>query len=160
MMNKLVQLKLQFFISSFFISIALLLYNLIYSALIFKFIHVKLGNQNKFDNSIGNFILVVFIAPFIETVLFQFLLIYQINESYKALKTKYFAVFVSSFFFALSHLYSFYYFLGSIFAGLFLAISFCYFKKKTNYFSAVIYVMMIHSLLNSYVFLIRQFDLL
>jgi hypothetical protein len=160
MKNKLLQLKLKFFISSFFISIALLFYNIIYSTLILKFVHVKLGNQNKFDNSISNFILVVFIAPFIETILFQFLLIYQVYESYKTLKTKYFAVFVSTFFFALSHFYSFYYFLGSVFAGLFLALSFCHFKEKTNYFSAVIYVMLSHSLLNGYVFLIKQFNLL
>lgn len=122
---------------------------------------ISLGNQNS--NSIStdfkSFYLVVFVAPFVETLIFQWLIIFQTYKSYTRGYKKQFAIVLSAILFGLSHFYSVYYLFAAIIAGVLLAISFCYFREKTSWLGAIFYVTIIHSFSNLLVFGIKSFNL-
>lgn len=150
----------KYFLQSFYISIVLFLWSLITGLLVFKVLGIRLGKEIAFGSNFETFIFAIIIAPLFETLFFQFLIIYQTFESYKGRFQKQIAILISSLAFGLSHFYNFYYFLFAIVGGYLLAFNFCYFKGKTNYFSAIFYILIIHALSNFYVFLIKTFELL
>ena len=145
---------------TFLISLILVVLNIIFSYLLLKFGSSSMINLQKFDLKKHEFIEVVFIAPIIETIIFQYLIINQVYLSYKGKNIRILAIIISSLTFGLTHLYNIKYFLFGIIFGFILATSFCNFKEKTNYLSAIFYVFLIHSLSNLYVFLIKTFSLL
>jgi membrane protease YdiL (CAAX protease family) len=73
-------------------------------------------------------------------VFFQWLVIYQTYVSYTRRYKRELATVLSSLLFGLLHSYSFYYVLAATFAGAVLPTSFCYFREKTNWGSAIVYV--------------------
>ena len=147
-------------IKSLLLSFAIFLFNIQSSWFISKFIGVKLGKLIVFNSLEEEFFLVVIIAPIIETILFQYLIINQVYVSYNGKYKKMIAIAISAICFGLLHLYHFYYFVLATIGGFFFAYFFCYFKKTTNSISAIAYIAIIHSLSNFYVFLIKTFNLL
>lgn len=160
MKNKLLLLQEIYILQSFFISIIFFLWSSLTGLLTFKILGIKLGKEVAFGSNFETFIFAIIIAPLFETFFFQFLLIYQTYESYKGKYQKQIAIFISSLLFGLSHFYNFYYFLFATIGGYLLANRFCYFKEKTNYYSAIFYIVISHSLSNFYIFLIKTFELL
>ncbi len=150
-------LKKKHLIIAFLISLAFLLLNIVSSIILSKLINVSLGHQNHFRSKKVEFIIAIVIAPLFETLFFQALVIYQVFESYSGRYKKEIAIIVSSLLFGSIHYYSLYYFLFATIAGLFLAYIFCYFREKTNYLMAFIYLTLIHMLSNLYIFLLKTF---
>lgn len=151
----------KFLIQSIILGSSLFFWSIISSYLIHKLIGVSLGRQNT--NSIisdfNSFIFIVFIVPIFETLIFQWLIIYQTYASYKRNYKRQLAILLSSVLFGLSHSYSFYYVLVTTFAGVLLASSFCHFREKTNWVSATIYVTIIHALSNLLVFITKMLNI-
>lgn len=147
-------------LQSFFLGICLCLWTIIFSYLINSFTGISLGkqNSNSFNIDFKSYIFIAFIIPFFETFIFQWLVLYQMYESYKGKFKKQFAILLSSVLFGLSHSYSSGYFIYSAIAGVFLATIFCYFREKTNWLSAIVYVTVIHSVSNSLVFIIKMLN--
>ncbi|SHG59185.1 CAAX protease self-immunity [Flavobacterium micromati] len=103
-----------------------------------------------FENLNEEFILVVFLAPILETLLFQYLII-----NFFLTKTKsHYACIISSFAFALQHLYNSFYFIFALFIGFIFAYLFIIGVKK-NY--GFILVATAHSLYNFIVFILKHF---
>lgn len=144
----------------FLLSLILVIINITFSYLRLKFSDCKVTNKQNFDSLTSEFIMVVFIAPIIETIVFQYLIINQVYISYNGKKIKILAIIISSLGFGLIHLYNLNFFFVATFIGVLLAFSFCYFKEKTNNLTAIIYVFLIHSLSNAYVFVIKIFNFL
>lgn len=147
-------------LQSFFLGICLCLWSITSSYLINTFAGISLGKQNSNSVNIDfkSYIFIAFIIPFFETFIFQWLVLYQMNESYKGKFKKEFAILLSSVLFGLSHSYSSSYYIFSTIAGVFLATSFCYFREKTNWLYAIVYVTLIHSVSNSLIFIIKMFN--
>lgn len=155
------KIQKKYFIRSIALSVVFFCWNIISSLLLYKYLGVSLGKQISERYSITvEFILVVIIAPIIETILFQYLLITQVYISYNGKNKKTIAILLSAFCFAIIHSYSLYYFLVTLFGGIFLAYFFCSFKDNTNTISAILYLTLIHSLTNLYIFLIKTLNLL
>ena len=160
MKNKIIGLKFAYFLKAFLLSLTLVILNISFNYLILKFSESKVTYIHNFDSIYSEFIMVVFIAPIIETIIFQYLIINQVYISYNGKNHKIIAIIISSITFGLIHLYNLYYFIVGTIIGVLLASSFYYFKEKTNNFNAIFYVFLIHSLSNLYVFLIKSFNLL
>jgi membrane protease YdiL (CAAX protease family) len=154
-------LNSQYFFKSLLIGFCLFLFNIASSYIIHKLTGEILGKQNTNSITIdfSSFIFVIIIVPIIETLIFQWLIIYQTYESYNKENKKQLAVLLSSVVFGLSHSYGFYYFFVTIFAGFLLARSYCYFTERTNRLSAIIYVTIIHSLSNLLVFIMKTLNI-
>lgn len=156
-----IHFKKQYFIKSILVSILFSTCSFLFGFLVFKYFDIILGKQNDLDYSkIQIFFMLVVIAPIIETLLFQYLIINQVFVSYGGKNKKTVAILISSLFFGIIHYYSFFYFLSMSILGLILAYSFCYFKQNANTSSAIFYVILIHSSSNCYAFLIKTFELL
>lgn len=145
---------------AFLISLMLIFLNISLSYLVLKFSDSKIINKQNFSSIDNEFVMVVFVAPMIETLIFQYLIINQVYVSYGGKKSKLLAILISSITFGLTHFYNLNYFLIGTICGVLLAYSFCDFKEKTNYLSAIFYVFLIHSLSSLYVFLIKILNLL
>jgi hypothetical protein len=161
MTNKILKFPLNFILQSFAMGICLFLWSGSSGILVRHITGESLGKQNS--NVIGtdfnSFVLVVLLGPIIETFLCQWLIINQTYVSYNGIYKKQLAIVLSSFLFGLTHLYSFYYFLFATVAGVLLATSFCYFRERTNWFSASIYVFIIHFTSNLLVFIMKAFNI-
>ncbi len=84
------------------------------------------GNEGEINN---DFILVVIIVPFFETLMFQYLIIwifYNIYENFKG------AVIISTLFFAMYHFFNIYYFIAVLGSGFILASLFVKIYRRTN----------------------------
>lgn len=151
----------KYFFKSLLIGFLLFLLSFTSSYLIHKLIGVSLGKQNanSINSDFNSFIFVVLIVPIFETLIFQWLIIYQTYVSYTRGHKKQFAILLSSILFGLFHSYSLYYVLVTTAAGVLLATSFCYFREKTNWLSAIIYVTVIHSLSNLLVFIMKMLNI-
>ena len=161
MKNRVVELRISYLVKAFILSIVLCAYSVLTSLLLIVYLNISIGKQNNISSSkLQDFFLVVFIAPIIETILFQYLIINQVFISSNGNNKKLIAVLVSSFCFGIIHFFSFYYFLITFIGGLFLAYFFCYFAERVNTLSAIFYISLVHSLSNLYAFLIKIFDLL
>jgi uncharacterized protein len=130
MKTKFLSIHTKYLVQAFLIGILFFLWNAITGLLLHKYFEISLGRQVKFSSTIEAFILPVLIAPIFETLLFQFLIIYQTYESYKGKNVKLLAISISALMFGLSHCYSIHYVAFGIFAGYFLAYIFCYFREK------------------------------
>lgn len=100
-------------------------------------------------SSIGEAIFLgCFIAPFIETLIFQALVFFILSKIKFFKENKIFIVIVSAFLFSLAHNYSYIYMLNIFFHGLILEYSYliCY-EKKDGF--PIFTVMIIHSLYNA-----------
>lgn len=84
------------------------------------------GNGEKINN---DFFLVIFIIPFFETLIFQYIIIWSLFNITESVKVP---VLVSALLFAASHFSNIYYFIATIGSGLILAILFITIYKKTN----------------------------
>jgi membrane protease YdiL (CAAX protease family) len=160
MKSKIIVLKFTYFLKAFHFSLILVIFNISFNYLTLKFSESKVTYKHNFDSINSEFIMVVFIAPIIETIIFQYLIINQVYISYNGKKNKITAIIISSITFGLIHLYNLNYFIVGTIIGILLASSFYYFKEKTNNFTAIFYVFLIHSLSNLYVFLIKILNLL
>lgn len=151
----------KYFFKSLLIGFCLFLFNIVSSYIIYELIGGSLGKQNtnSITSDFNSFIFIVLIVPIFETFIFQWLIIYQTYESYNGGKKRHLAILISSILFGFSHSYSFYYILVTTAVGVLLATSFCYFREKTNWLSAIIYVTIIHSLSNLLVFIMKMLNI-
>lgn len=97
---------------------------------------------------VNQFLMVVFIAPVIETLIFQYALIESIRQRIQPL----YACFLSAFAFALVHFYSIYYFLFALISGLIFA--YLYLLDK-SVIKATLLVLTAHILYNLLAYMIR-----
>ncbi|MBM7615047.1 CPBP family intramembrane glutamic endopeptidase [Alkaliphilus hydrothermalis] len=102
----------------------------------------------------GIFIVVVIVAPLLETFLFQLMPI-KILQWIPALKSrKYIVILVSAALFASTHSYSMLYIFYTFIIGILLAYSFCVYENKKS--SAFMVVVLIHALRNAVSFLLSN----
>jgi len=142
---------------SILLGISLCLWSIISSYLTSKLTGISLGNRNNINTDFKSFSLVVFIAPFLETLIFQWLIIYQTYESCEKGNKKELSIILSSVLFGLSHFYNICYLMSAIGAGILLATSFCHFREKSSWLSAIFYVTIIHSFSNLLIFVMKFF---
>jgi membrane protease YdiL (CAAX protease family) len=161
MTNKILNFSLKFLLQSLAIGICLFLWSGSSGILVRHITGESLGKQNSNDIGIdfNSFFLGVFQAPIFETFLCKWLIISQTYVSYNGKYKKQLAILLSSILFGLTHFYSIYYFLFASVAGVLLAISFCYFRERTNWFSACIYVFIIHSTSNLLIFIMKSLNI-
>ncbi len=95
------------------------------------------------------FIAVVLIAPICETFLFQHIIIKALLGKINTV----WVIFISSFFFGLSHFYNFFYVLNTFFVGTVLAFAYVNWNGKKQ--SPFLVVFLIHSLHNLLIFFIK-----
>lgn len=101
----------------------------------------------QIDNFMKNLSPISFIAPFIETLIFQSLVI-ELLEKIKILnEKKYIIVIISAILFGISHSYSYIYIFYAGILGLFLGYAYIVYQKK--HFSPFLMVIIIHSLRNT-----------
>lgn len=155
MINKYLTLKKKSFFQSFLISFILLIWSLIFAVILVDFIDIHSTGFIPFKSRLEELIMIVFVGPVFETLFFQFLIMYQVYESYKGKNQKIVAIFISSLLFGLSHWYNIYYVMSATIMGLILSSGFCFFKEKTNNISAIFYIIIAHSLFNIFVFIIK-----
>jgi membrane protease YdiL (CAAX protease family) len=159
-MNKNMKFSIKLVLQSILLGLFLCLLSIVSNYLVNAFTGISLGKQNTNSVNIDfkSYFFVAVIIPLFETFIFQWLIIYQIYESYKRKYKKQLAILLSSLLFGLSHSYSYHYFIFTTIAGIFLATSFCYFKERTNWLSAFLYVTLIHSVSNSLIFIIKTLN--
>jgi hypothetical protein len=104
-----------------------------YTYLFAEFIEYISNNELLFngngDDINSDFYLVVILAPFFETLIFQYIIIwtlYNITENFKI------SIVVSTLFFALYHFFNIYYFIAIIGSGFILSMLFVTIYKRTN----------------------------
>ena len=97
------------------------------------------GNEKEVNNS---FLLIVFLVPFIETLFFQFFIIwflYQTTENYKI------SILASALSFSLLHYFNIYYIIATFGSGLLLAILFVLaYKKSQNWAVSFLFTFLLH----------------
>lgn len=159
-MNKNMKFSIKLVLQSILLGLSLCSWSIASSYLVNAFTGISLGKQNTNSVNIDfkSYFFVAVIILLFETFLFQWLIIYQIYESYKRKYKKQLAILLSSLLFGLSHSYGYHYFIFSTIAGIFLATSFCYFKERTNWLSAFLYVTLIHSISNSLIFIMKALN--
>jgi membrane protease YdiL (CAAX protease family) len=107
-------------------------------------------NPIPFSNIYEEFFLVVFFAPIIETIFFQFLPAYFLKRFNKLI-----IIFVSSIMFGLLHWYNIMNFIYGLFVGLLFILGYLYsLKRKSNPITTII---LAHSFYNLYAFIINNF---
>ena len=145
---------------SILLGISLCSWSIISSYLLSKLTEISFGNHNSnnINADFKSFSLVVFIAPFLETLIFQWLIIYQTYESCEKGHKKKLSIVLFSVLFGLSHFYNIYYLISAIGAGILLATSFCHFREKSSWLSAIFYVTLIHSFSNLLIFMMKFFS--
>jgi hypothetical protein len=125
------------------------------SLFVYHFFEVNLGGENEtsfFSSLTSEYIMVVFLAPLIETAIFQYLFIVMLLKRFiKKVTLNYMLllIMISSLLFAMIHIYSFFYFLIAFIMGLYLGyitlLSEFFREKKINVF---ISVFLTHSMIN------------
>lgn len=106
----------------------------------------------KFDSKLEEFFLVVFLAPLIETLIFQYTIIsYLLNKIPKAVL---FVCLFSALLFGLSHFYSQVYVFKTFISGILFGTLYLVVNSKNN--SPIIAVALAHSLYNFIGFCLRQ----
>lgn len=145
----------------FFISFFGVFLNIVLSLIAYEILGENLGDQNDVLYSLPRnmeFILVVIIAPFFETAIFQYLFIILILDLLIKEPTSFqlfLLVLISSILFALIHVFSLLYFIHALIMGFYfgyIALLSEYFReKKINIF---ISVFLVHSMINLVAFLI------
>jgi len=100
------------------------------------------------------FVLSVFLVPFIETLVFQLLVIYLLQRFTRF--PLWVIVCVSALLFASIHTYSALYIIFAFLSGLTLAIVFIACQQKRDYFFAFLIVMLIHAIYNFIAFLLND----
>ena len=99
----------------------------------------------KFESTIEEVVVVLFFAPFFESLIFQFYIIEFNDWVFKRSRFRIFSgCLLSSLAFSLIHLYSFIYFLFALMIGSFFAYFYCIEKLRTNGFRAGICVISLH----------------
>ena len=101
----------------------------------------------------GNHYFFVFVAPFLETIIFQYLLLHIVLKNFKP----WMAVLISGLLFACMHQYNLYYMLAAFLPGIFFA-AIVYAKGYlgNNKLFAVLLVYVIHSLNNGFAFILKN----
>ncbi|WP_394353722.1 CPBP family intramembrane glutamic endopeptidase [Echinicola salinicaeni] len=111
------------------------------------------------EESLTNiFLFTVIIAPFLETFLFQFLIIETvlfIFNKFRISHSIYFAIAISSLAFGLSHSYNLYYVLFTLLAGVLYA-SFYLLAKKRHDLNGYLTVVLIHACTNFFGFILMD----
>ena len=100
-------------------------------------------------------ITLVFFAPFIETLIFQFGIIEGISLFFKNVPEK-IIIFTCSLAFALSHLYNWLYFFIIFFVGLLYAKFYILVRKRSDIKTAIFFVTFLHSISNFISFIIDE----
>ncbi|MCB2291452.1 CPBP family intramembrane metalloprotease [Clostridium sp. CS001] len=112
----------------------------------------KLGHYNisgpSQDNILIDILFILIISPFIETLLFQKLIIDECIKTFSQNKYKYYiSIFISSVCFGFLHvMYGILYSLSGFLTGLFLSYSYTVYKTKNN--KPILTTSLIHSALN------------
>ncbi len=115
-----------------------------------SYLHFEVNqNKNISDNEL-NFI-AIFVAPFIETLVFQYLP-YLILTQYIGVKNKILCIIIMSVIFASMHNYNLLYIVMTFFGGLILNNLYVYYKHTNNKHSFILTVLF-HALFNLYGFL-------
>jgi len=122
-----------------------------------SYFDIHLGNipSLKDMNTLTIFFAVVFIAPLIETLIFQIgviKLVYYILPKYPIIP-----IIVSATLFGLTHFYSIYYVIYTVMIGLFLGT--LYFISKRKKISPFWVIFSVHALYNLTVFVIKEFSI-
>jgi hypothetical protein len=84
------------------------------------------GNSDSINN---NFLLIVILVPFFETLIFQYIIIwifYNVTENFRI------PIIVSTLFFAIYHFFNIYYFIAILGSGFILSMLFITIYKRTN----------------------------
>lgn len=124
--------------------------------LVHYFFDTSLGSMSVVDKNIWiDTFFVVILAPIFETFLLQWMVIQTTEENSKWKHKKKLAIFISAVFFGALHWYHPVYMVLTFVFGLFLAERFYYFYERTNYFSAFVYITIVHALMNLEVTLIQ-----
>lgn len=123
----------------------LLIYNILFSTLLFEIFQVELQTPVLNDLSFaGKIFLIVLVAPLIETIIFQcaaYELLLLLFPRHKIL-----ALVISALLFALAHAYSEAYIVFIVFPGLVLGLLYITFEKRV--LSPIMAVILVHALIN------------
>src|SRR5690606_23023981 len=123
---------------------------------LFSFLVCNYIGQEYLENPVQNnpiyitFFLAVVLLPFIETLIFQYLVFYigrKLNVK------EYVTIFLSTFFFVLAHQYNIVYFVVTIFSCFIYAYAFYYISKKSNNLTAFLFIGLLHVLNNLIAFI-------
>ena len=137
--------------SIFLFSIASIILNHIIGSIFEYFGLINKLNGPKFINETQKILLVLVIAPLVETALYQALIYYlmKLFDSFLGKFYNFAYIVVSSFSFSIFHSYSIYYQIGMILPGALLAYGFLYFKKISKY--PILLLSVVHFLHNLYI---------
>lgn len=138
-------------------SLLLFLWTLISGYLISKYSKIKTNENIEFFSDELLFFMVVFAAPIIETLLFQFLPYYLLNEKLK-FYNKWILILTSGVLFGITHGNDIIIWMFSTVAGFMLMAWFIHFKKFSTYSNTFFLVCLIHSLSNLYVYIIKAIE--
>ena len=140
-----------FFYTSFFVIFLNIIISMIFDK-ITTFYHLEFkSNSIPFQSKTEEFILVVFIAPILETLIFQYLPYFYLNK-YRYIYT----ILISSILFVLAHAYSIIYIIYGFTVGL-LFISAYYYSIKKN-LSPFLLVAFSHFIYNLFAFCMNNFS--
>ena len=121
---------------------------------IFRALKVDFGNNSVEDTpKIIIFILVVFFAPFFETLVFNLL---PVKLMQYLTRSTFLIIFTSSFAFALIHIYSIAYLLMTYIGGIFLNTLYLVFEKKHGILKAFLLIISLHSIYNLIGFILME----
>lgn len=148
------------FSATFLYSFILIAWSLLSTIFFLKVFGIKLGQEQSkiFSSRITEFFVTVLFAPIIETLIFQTILYYIITESLSKYKTNIknnSFIIISGVLFGLSHYFNVFLLGSAIIAGIILGVAFVDFKNKNNIFITSVLIVVVHSLFNFYVFLIK-----
>ena len=147
-------------ILSFLMSLVFCFFSFFSNLFVYYLFNEKLGKKVSFNSTSEEFFLTVFLTPILETIIFQYLIINQVVISYKGKYKQPLAILISGIIFGFSHPFSLSFVVITSICGFLLAYLFWYFQHKTNSLTAILYIILIHSLSNFYVFLIKTYQLL
>ncbi len=129
----------------------------IFFILLFMLIDVNTNDSfNTYDTGFLDFLLIAFIAPLIETLIFQFMPLKLASYFHKKnTRIFFYTIIITSVLFGLMHFKSPQYMLIAFFYGLIWSFScFIFFRKKQN---PLLYTTLIHSTYNTILFTLTMF---
>lgn len=146
------RLKSPFFLIFLFLGLILIgeIVIIIFWEYVIKIPNFQITSQSLISNgpSFFNFFIIVFLAPFLETLLFQKFLVGVLKKYFSLV----FCVSLSVILFGLLHCYSILYIISAAYGGLVLTIAFLFFEKKKK--APIQNTFIIHMLKNAIAFVL------
>ena len=139
-----------FFITSFLVVLSNIIITNIFDKITSIYNLENMSNSLSFQSKKEEFVLVVIIAPILETLIFQYLPFYYLKK-YKPIYT----VLISSILFGLAHAYSTIYMIYGFTVGL-LFISACYYSIRKN-INPFLLIAFSHFIYNFFAFCMNNF---